>query len=70
MHHKLSTFLDRIEFLSDCQYGFQKGLDTTDALLKFIFEAYNSLHENLNLIAVLLDLSKAFDSVSIDILLN
>ena len=70
MHRKLSKFLDRIEFLNDCQYGFRKGLDTTDALLKFMFEAHNSLHESSNLIAVFLDLSKAFDTVSIDILLN
>ena len=70
MYRKLGKFLDRIEFLNDCQYGFRKGLVNTDALLKFMFEAHNSLHESSNLIAVFLDLSKAFDTVSIDILLN
>ena len=70
LHRKLSKFLDTIEFLNECQYDFRKGLDTTDALLKFMFEAYNSLHENSNLFAVFLDLSKAFDIVSNGILLN
>ena len=70
MHRKLSKFLDRIEFLNDFQYDFRKGLNTTNALLKFMFEAYSSLQESSNLIAVFLDLLKAFDTVSIDILLN
>ena len=35
-----------------------------------MFEAYTSLHENSNLIAIFLDLLKAFDTVSIDTLLN
>ena len=59
MQHKLGKLLD-----------FRKGLDTTDALFKFMFEAYNSLHENSNLIAVFRELSKVFDTVNVDILLN
>ena len=63
---KLSRFLNRLEFLNDCQYDFRKEPNTTDVLLKFKFEAYNSLHGNSNLIAVFLDVSKAFGTVSID----
>ena len=40
MHRELSKFLDRMGFLNDCYYGFLRGLDTTDALLKFMFEVY------------------------------
>ena len=70
MHRKSSKFSHRIEFLYDCQYGFRKGQDTKSALLYFMFEAYIRLHEHSSLIAIFLDLFKAFDNMSFDILLN
>ena len=70
MYIKLYTYLERMAFLSDSQYGFRKGLDTTDALLNFMHECHQSLHRGSHLIAVFLDLSKAFDTVSMNILLN
>ena len=41
-----------------------------DALIKFMSEAHESIHGRSNLIAIFLDSSKAFDTVSIEILLQ
>ena len=59
-----------MDFLNECKYSFRKGLDATDAVLKFMFESYNSVHEKSNLVAVFLDLLKAFDTVRVNILLS
>ena len=70
MHRNLRKFSDCRGFVNNCQYGFGKRLDTTDALIKFMFEIYNNIQENPNFTAVFLDLSNAFYTVNIDILLN
>ena len=70
MYSKLYEYLERIAFLSDSQYDFRKGLDTTDALMNFMHECHQSLHKMSHLIAVFLTLSKAFDTVSVNHLLD
>ena len=52
MYNKFYTWLERMAFLSDSQYGFRKGLDTTDALLNFMHECHQSLHRRSHLVAV------------------
>ena len=52
------------------QFGFQKGLSTSDALAEFSDIVYNSINKNNTLIAVYLDFSRAFDTVNIDIMLK
>ena len=56
--------------LSDSQYDFQKGLVTSDASLKFMHEFLQSLHRKSHLIPIFLELSKAFDTGSVNILFN
>ena len=50
MHRTLSKNLEKRGFLNDCQYGFRKGLETTDFLLKFVFEGFTKSHGNTNLV--------------------
>ena len=45
-------------------------MDTTGALLNFMFEETNSVHEKSTFFAVFLDLSKAFDTISFHILMS
>ena len=52
------------------QYGFRKGLSTTDAILEFTDRCADNLNDKLYTIAVSLDLSKAFDTVNKTIIIE
>ena len=56
--------------LSVHQFGFQKGLNTSDALAEFLDIVYSSINRNNTLIIVYLEFSRAFDTVNIDIMLK
>jgi len=64
VHKCLYSFMTTHSLLNMKQYGFRKGYSTINAITKF---TYDTLHvwnsENLNL-SVLLDLSKAFDTIN------
>lgn len=70
MHERLVVFLDKCDLITSSQHGFRRGLSTTSALLSF----YKNLVENLEAgrcpAALFCDLSRAFDCVSHDLLLN
>ena len=76
----LSKVIERVAYLqlypfispllSICQHGFQLGRSTVTALLNITEKIYNSMdHHKLSLL-ILMDLSKAFDSLQHDILLH
>ena len=64
------AFLDRHSVISDCQYGFQSGKSTNDAVFSFLESLYLKLNEREVAAAVFCDFSKAFDCVRHDILLR
>ena len=70
MYSRLSAFLDKFDVLYSNQFGFRRGRSTDDAVLQFTDEVYNAFNKNKYLVAVMLDLSKAFDTVQSDILLG
>ena len=45
VHGRMMRFLDQNNILYDGQFGFRPGMGTSDALLKFIDKAYNSLDD-------------------------
>lgn len=70
IYKRLYSFLDRNNILSTNQYGFRKGLSTEDAVNYLITNVYNYLNVHQYVGAVFLDLSKAFDTISHDILIS
>lgn len=70
MQTRLVKFLDKHNILAENQYGFQKGKSTELALMKFTKIIYLNINNHKKTAAVFLDISKAFDTVNYDLLLN
>lgn len=67
---KLSDFLKRFNLLSVHQYAFREGSNTENALCKVTGEILKNLDAGRKVIAIFLDLAKAFDTVEHRILLE
>jgi len=67
---KLTNFLDINKLLYNFQFGFQKGLSTEHNLLHLTNFVSHALNDDKYCIGIFLDLKKAFDLVSHDILLK
>ena len=63
MAKRLMSFLEENGLLSSSQHGFRPHLSIETALLKVNEHIYNNINKKISLL-LLLDLSKAFDSVS------
>lgn len=70
IHIRLTNFLERNAVLSDQQYGFRKGMSTIRGLYQALSFAIDSLNNKNQTLVMCLDLSRAFDSVDHNILLN
>ena len=67
---RLVGFLDDFSVLNPDQFGFRRGLSTSDALLDYMEFLYKNIDEKKHVISVFIDFSKAFDTVKHDILLS
>lgn len=67
---KLTSYLDCKKLLSPSQYGFRKHKSTVNALVKVIECVVEGLDEGNETHATMCDLTKAFDCVNIDYLLD
>ena len=68
--HRLSQYFFENNILSVHQFGFRKNISTLDAITHFTEIVYQALNEKKSLINILIDYSKAFDTVNIGILLR
>ena len=59
-----------INFLFHTQFGFRKGHSTYYALIKLIDSIYDSFNQNKYTLEVFTDLSKAFDTIDHNILID
>lgn len=70
LNKRLMGFLEHESILSKNQYGFRRGVCTEDAVLSLTEAVSSILDKKHKCLAIFLDLKKAFDTVSIPILLN
>ena len=64
MRNRLNNYLISCKLIIKSLYGFRENSNTEDAILVFVDYAYVSIHNYKCLIAVYIDLSKAFDTVN------
>ena len=60
----------RNNLLNQCQFSFQAGMSTQDAILYLTEKIYVNLHESLSTLAIYIDFSKCFDTLNRSILLK
>ena len=67
---ELSEFLEKDNLLNESQYAYCNNSSTEQALVNVTEKIYKSIDKGKISLLVFLDLSKAFDSVNHDLLLN
>ena len=68
IYNQTILFFDRNNILAPNQFGFRKSYSTNHAILNLITKCYDNIQNKLFSNLILLDVKKAFDSVSHDIL--
>lgn len=63
MHRQITTYLRNSDFLSPKQYGFRANHSSTSAIIDVVEQTRKALDENKVTFLVLLDYSKAFDTI-------
>ena len=69
INNSLVQFLEKYNIIADNQFGFRNGKSTEDAVGGLTELAVKKLDERFKCLGIFLDLSKAFDTVSVPILL-
>lgn len=67
---RLEKHFEKNNLFTSCQYGFRKGRNTSDAVINLVTEVMSNLNKGRHCGGVFCDLTKAFDCVSHEILLN
>ena len=70
LHKQIIQYLSSDKLLSPLQFGFREKRSTQDALIYFTESIRKHVDENDTIYSVCIDLSKEFDSVSHQILMN
>lgn len=68
--HRICNFLETHKLLSPSQHGFRRNHSTETAVLQFVSNIYKYLDDKLFVAGTFVDLSKAFDTLNHDVLIN
>lgn len=69
MHNRLISYFNKFDLLYECQFGFRKGFSTSLAIIDVINMIQNETYNKNFVMAIFMDLKKAFDTVNTNILL-
>lgn len=70
INNRLLNYLNKYDLISKSQFGFRQGLSTEDAVTELSATVAKEVDKGRKCITVFLDFKKAFDTVSIPILLQ
>lgn len=70
LNNRLVKYLESYKLISDNQFGFRKGRSTADAVSELNNYVVGCLDKGNKCLAIFIDLAKAFDTVSIPLLLD
>lgn len=70
INNRLLGFLNKYELLSPCQFGFRAERSTEDAVLTLTNYVVKKLDKRKKCLTIFIDLKKAFDTVSITLLIK
>lgn len=70
MYIRLENYFASKHYLNTCQFGVKKDSNTTLAIDTFLEQIVKSIENNEYIVGIFCDLSKAFDCIDHDILLN
>lgn len=68
--NRLRNYLNKFKILSNSQFGFRKGLSTQDAITELTSLITDEVDKKNKCVTVFLDLKKAFDTISVPILVR
>lgn len=70
INSRIISYLNKYNILSSSQYGFRKGMSTQDAIMELTSTITKEVDKGNKCLTAFLDLKKAFDTVSIPILIR
>ena len=70
IYNQLYKYIEKLNILKKCQYGFQSKVSTTHAIINHLNYLYQKLEQNYFVLSIFLDFKKAFDCVDHDVLLS
>ena len=70
MYNRLTTYLDEKNIISEKQFGFMAKKSTSDAIINYLNNVYDSINKSKYLLSIFIDFRKAFDTVNHSILLD
>lgn len=68
VYKQLISYFEKLDILFECQFGFRKGRSTAQAITQITDTLRKAMDNNLYTRGILLDFSKAFDTVNHSVL--